>query len=184
MGPPGSPVWHSMLDGAEEVLREEGYGALTSRRIAECIGVKQRLIYYYFHTMDDLIVETFRRLAIRDLENLSDAMAKKLSLHEIWEFCIDSTDSRLTSEFIALANRIERLRAEVISYTEKSRQMITEALAEAAAQAGGDAKIAPVAAAFLTTSAAIALHREAALGTTMGHAEALDVIRKALTGTR
>ena len=54
-----------MLDGAEVILRDEGYGALTSRRVAECINVKQRLVYYYFKTMDDLIVETFRRLSLR-----------------------------------------------------------------------------------------------------------------------
>ena len=48
-----------MLDSAEDILREEGYGALTSRRVAERLGVKQRLVYYYFRTMDDLIAETF-----------------------------------------------------------------------------------------------------------------------------
>jgi len=31
MGIPGSANWHAMLDGAECVLREEGYAALTSR---------------------------------------------------------------------------------------------------------------------------------------------------------
>ena len=56
MGPAGSENWHAMLDGAEAVLREEGQAALTSRRIAEQIGVKQRLVYYYSSTMDDLII--------------------------------------------------------------------------------------------------------------------------------
>ena len=66
MGPKGSPIWSSMLDAAEVILCEEGYGALTSRRVAERIGVKQRLVYYYFRTMDELIVETFRRLSSRE----------------------------------------------------------------------------------------------------------------------
>lgn len=66
MGPPGSDIWHSMLDGAVAILRDEGHAALTSRRVAEQIGVKQRLIYYYFRTMDDLIVETFHRLSERE----------------------------------------------------------------------------------------------------------------------
>ena len=167
MGPPGSAVWHSMLDGAEVVLRDEGYGALTSRRIAEVIGVKQRLIYYYFRTMDELIVEMFRRLATRDLERLTEALAGDLSLQQVWELCIDNADTRLTSEFVALANRIEALRSEVIAYSEKVRTMLADALATAQGS-GRPGGIPPVAAAFLATSAAIALHREAAIGMTMG----------------
>jgi AcrR family transcriptional regulator len=46
MGPPGSDNWHAMLDGAEAILRDEGHAALTSRAVAERIGVKQRLVYY------------------------------------------------------------------------------------------------------------------------------------------
>ena len=176
MGPVGSPVWHAMLDGAEEVLREEGYGALTSRRVAEATGVKQRLIYYYFQTMDELIVETFRRLAARDLERLRESLAGDMALAQIWEVCIDNADTRLTAEFIALANRIAALRAEVIAYTEATRQLIADALARLQQARGGDPGVAPVAAAFFATSAAIALHREAGLGIRMGHAEVMVVI--------
>jgi len=80
--------------------------ALTSRAVAERIGVKQRLVYYYFRTMDELIVETFRRLAIREKERMSKALAHDLPLREIWEVCVRTTDTRLVSEFMALANRI------------------------------------------------------------------------------
>ena len=41
MGPVGSDNWHAMLDGAEAVLRDEGHAALTSRRIAERIGMRR-----------------------------------------------------------------------------------------------------------------------------------------------
>jgi AcrR family transcriptional regulator len=173
MGPAGSPVWHSMLDGTEEVLREEGYGALTSRRVAEATGVKQRLIYYYFETMDDLIVETFRRLATRDLERLRESLKANLPLRAIWERCVDNADTRLTAEFVALANRIEALRTEVIAYTEQTRTLIADALR---GEGKGTPALPPVAAAFLATSMAIALHREGALGVTMGHAEVLALI--------
>ena len=78
MGPPGSATWNLVLDAAERILIEEGYGELTSRRIAERIGIKQRLIYYYFHTMDDVIVETFRRMSRRELERLQNALKADL----------------------------------------------------------------------------------------------------------
>jgi AcrR family transcriptional regulator len=165
-----------MLDGAEEVLREQGYGALTSRSVAEFIGVKQRLIYYYFENMDDLIVETFRRLAGRDLERLTKALEGKHSLRDIWENCVDIADTRLTSEFVALANRIEALQIEVIAYTEKTRQMLSDALMKSSQRTNSGSSLSPAAAVFFATSAAIALHREAALGIQTGHAETMAVI--------
>ena len=131
MGPAGSVTWSAMLDGAEDILREEGYAALTSRRIAERIGVKQRLVYYYFRTMDDLIIETFRRLAVRELERLAGALASERPLREIWDVCIHTSDARLVSEFMALANRIDGLRTEVISFIKKSRRMQVAALSAA-----------------------------------------------------
>src|SRR3989442_11076547 len=93
MGPPGSDNWHAMLDGAEAILRDEGHAALTSRRVAEQIGVKQRLVYYYFHTMDDLIVETFRRLSDRELNRLRAARESELPLRKIWDVCVHTTDA-------------------------------------------------------------------------------------------
>lgn len=176
MGPVGSDVWHSMLDGAELVLREQGYGALTSRSVAEAIGVKQRLIYYYFATMDELIVETFRRLSTRDLERLREAISANLTLQEIWERCVDNADTRLTAEFVALANRIDALREEVIAYTVETRQIIADALSRLDHPDGSNPALPSVAAAFFATSAAIALHRESALGVQLGHKEALEAI--------
>jgi AcrR family transcriptional regulator len=177
MGPVGSDNWHAMLDGAEDILREEGYAALTSRRVAERIGVKQRLVYYYFKTMDDLIVETFRRLSVRELERLRNAASSARPLREIWYICVHAADARLISEFTALANRIPALRSEVIAFIEESRRV--QVMALAAAPAGNNnlqQSLPPLAASIIATSVALSLIREAALGTTNGHAAVTDVI--------
>jgi AcrR family transcriptional regulator len=165
-----------MLDAAEEILCDEGYGALTSRRVAERIGVKQRLVYYYFRTMDELIVETFRRLSTREKERLSKALNNDRPLREIWDVSVKTTDTRLVSEFMALANRVEGLRVEVRSYIEESRRMQVFALSKAmAGREHGD--VAPsIAAAIFATSAALAMHREAELGIRTGHAEVMAII--------
>lgn len=176
MGPKGSPIWISMLDAAEVILCEEGYGALTSRRVAERIGVKQRLVYYYFRTMDELIVETFRRLSVREKERMNKALKHERPLREIWDVCVRTNDTRLVSEFMALANRIEGLRIEVRSYIEESRRMQVAALAKAMAGRGKSDPLPPVAAAIFATSAALALHREAELGIRTGHAEVMGII--------
>jgi AcrR family transcriptional regulator len=176
MGPPGSENWHAMLDGAETILREEGHAALTSRRIAERIGVKQRLVYYYFRTMDDLVVELFRRSASRELARLRAALASGHALREIWETTIGSTDSRLIAEFMALANRIDALRSEVIRFIEESREIQVAAIEGALARKGRTSPIPAHGLALMATSIALSLSREEQLGVRSGHAEIAGVI--------
>ena len=177
MGPPGSATWNLILDGAEAILRDEGYAALTSRRIAERIGIQQRLVYYYFLTMDDIVVEAFQRLARRELERLETALRSERPLHEVWEICIHTSDARLISEFMALANRSDGVRKEVIEYIERTRALQAEALTRAAKLGGGPlASLPPVAVTFMATSFALALNREAQLGIAMGHREIEDLI--------
>lgn len=180
MGPPGSENWHAMLDGAETVLREEGHAALTSRRIADQIGVKQRLVYYYFRTMDDLVIETFRRLSERELARLAKAAGSGLPLREIWDVCVHTTDARLISEFMALAARIEGLGKEVIHFIEESRAIQVEAIREAIAGTRAGLSLPAEALAILSTSVALALTREHQLGVRSGHAEMHSVIDRVL----
>ena len=169
MGPPGSENWHAMLDGAEAILRDEGHAALTSRRVAEQIGVKQRLVYYYFRTMDELIIETFKRLSERELARLNQARASAKPVREIWDVCIHTTDARLVSQFMALAHRIEGLAKEVVHFVEESRRIQVEALTEAMERAGKKTRVTPAGLALLATSVALALTREGQLGISAGH---------------
>jgi AcrR family transcriptional regulator len=171
MGPAGSANWHAMLDGAEDILREEGYAALTSRAVAERIGVKQRLVYYYFATMDDLTVETFRRLSARELERMRGMTQTPQPLRALWDVCIHTTDARLISEFMALANRSEGLKSEVVAFIEESRRIQVDALTKALKSGGRETDMAPVGLVMLATSAALSMNREAELGVTAGHAE-------------
>lgn len=180
MGPPGSDTWHAMLDGAEAVLRDEGHAALTSRRIAEQIGVKQRLVYYYFATMDDLVIAMFHRLSVRELERLRQTELSALPLREIWDVCINTTDARLISQFMALAGRIEGLRKEVIHFIEQSRAIQVAALAAALQQRPKAASIDPSALAIIATSVALTLTRERQLGTEAGHQAVIEVFAKFL----
>lgn len=178
MGPAGSENWHTMLDGAEEILREEGHASLTSRRIAEAIGVKQRLIYYYFHTMDDLIVQTFHRLSERELARLNRAAESADPLRDLWEICIHSTDARLISEFMALATRIEGLAKEVGYFIEESRAIQIRTIEAAVERMPGKPPLPPSCLALIATSLALSLSRESQLGISTGHEEALAVIEE------
>lgn len=182
MGPAGSALWNQILDGAESVLRDEGYAALTSRRIAERVGIQQRLVYYYFLTMDEIMVEAFRRLSRREIERLEAALSSERPLHELWNVCIHTTDARLISEFIAIANRSEGVRSEVTHYIEASRALQVKALTRALTNSGGAlANLSPVAITLMATSIALALTREAQLGISTGHAELESLINDSLS---
>ncbi|MEW9857023.1 TetR/AcrR family transcriptional regulator [Novosphingobium sp. M1R2S20] len=181
MGPPGSENWLAMLDGAEAILREEGHAALTSRRVAEQIGVKQRLVYYYFRTMDDLIIETFRRLSERELARLSKARASQRPVREIWDVCIHTTDARLVSQFMALAHRIPGLAQEVVHFIEESRRIQVEALAEALERSGQSPRLSAAGIALLATSVALAMTREGDLGITTGHEDVRALVGEFLS---
>ncbi|MEZ5742480.1 MAG: helix-turn-helix domain-containing protein [Sphingomonadaceae bacterium] len=176
MGPAGSENWHAMLDGAEEVLREEGHAALTSRRVAERVGVKQRLIYYYFRTMDDLIVELFHRSSEREIARLKEAASSDRPMREIWDICIHTTDARLISEFMALAARIDALRKEVIHFIEESRRIQIEAIAKAAKRSKVKAAIPADGLALIATSLALSLTREEQIGIDLGHETVRDLV--------
>ena len=52
-----------LLDAAEALIRDEGYGSATARRIAERVGMKHQAVFYYFGSQDELLVEVFRRAA-------------------------------------------------------------------------------------------------------------------------
>src|SRR5271155_4449899 len=61
IGVEGSETWALLLDTAELIMREEGYPAVTTRRLAGRMGVSSQLVHYYFRSMDDLFLALMRR---------------------------------------------------------------------------------------------------------------------------
>ena len=184
MGPVNSATRGLLLDGAESLLKEEGYASLTSRRIAGRVGIKQQLTYYYFRTMDELMVEAFRRLAKRELARLENALSSDRPLHEFWRVCSNTSDARLISEFMALAHRSEGVKHEVVEFIERSRRMQSRAVAksiENLRNKSGIATLSSAAITFLTTSIALALTRESALGITTAHREIDALLKRCLS---
>lgn len=180
MGPEGSENWHAMLDGAEAILREQGHAQLTSRAVAERIGVKQRLVYYYFRTMDDLVISLFRRMAERELIRMKQAVTRPHPLRALWDISLNSTDSRLIAEFVALANRNDGLKREVIRFIEASREIEVGFLEEALKRAPQISNMGPTGLAITITSLALLLSRESQIGVTAGHQEVVSALNALL----
>jgi AcrR family transcriptional regulator len=117
-----------ILDVAERVMREDGYAAVTSRKLAEEAGLKSQLVHYYFRTMDDLFVALWRRYSTKNLARHAEALDSSQPLHRLWE-TMREQDSSLVVEFIALARHRKVLRAELEAVTVQARSLHVEGLA-------------------------------------------------------
>jgi AcrR family transcriptional regulator len=181
MGPQDSATSNALLDATERVLRDEGYAAATSRRIAAEAGVKQQLVYYYFRTMDDLLLATFKRRTERALARLEQDVAADQPIQAIWKNLTTMVDGKLVFEFVALANRHEGIRQEVARYMTQSRRMEASAIARQFSERGIEpGPISPMAAAFVMYCISLVLRREAATGITEGHEDVLALMDWAL----
>lgn len=184
MGPQDSATSNALLDATERVLRNEGYAAATSRRIAEEAGLKQQLVYYYFRTMDDLLLATFKRRTARALERLEKGLAAGNPIKAVWENLRTKADAKMVFEFVALANHHEGIREEVAHYLTKSRKMQAAAIERQFGEGGIDlGPLSPTAAAFIMYCVTLMIRREEATGTTEGHEEVLALIDRMVSRT-
>jgi AcrR family transcriptional regulator len=118
-----------LLTAAEELLREEGHGGITSRRIGAKAGVHYQLVHYYFGSMENLFLELWRRFAQHYVARVSRAFLAPRPLRTIWEFNIDRYDTALGAELMLVARQHAALREEIATTVERLRQMQASALA-------------------------------------------------------
>jgi AcrR family transcriptional regulator len=170
-----------LLDAAERLLLEDGYAAVTSRRVAAAAGLKPQLVHYYFRTMDDLFVAVFRRRAEDNLARFERTPPAERTLRWLWDVNADPRRAGFMIEFVALANHRKAIRAEIAAYAERWRALQVAALGEALASAGVDAEeLPPDAALLMATGLAQVLGIEQALGVSAGHAAAVDFVEQAI----
>lgn len=172
LGAESSSTRAALIDAAQKLLLEEGYAAVTSRRVAGAAQLKPQLVHYYFRSMEELLLEVLRRSADQNRERLTVMMESDKPLRALWAFVGDPRAVNFTTEFTALATHSEPIRAELARYADEFRQIQTEALRRHLAARGIEPHIPPLLATILLVSMANTLVREAALGITLGHEEA------------
>jgi AcrR family transcriptional regulator len=170
-----------LLDAAEQLMLEEGYAAVTSRRVAEKAALKPQLVHYYFRTMDDLFLAAFRRRAEEGLEAQARVLQARQPLWALWRFSTDPAATAITSEFIALANHRKALKAEIAYYAERFREEQRKALSTVLDRYGIDrAEVPALVWSVLMTSISRVLVIEQALGMSAGHAEIVAFVERYL----
>jgi len=159
-----------LLEAAERLMREEGYAAVTSRRLATKAGLKRQLVHYYFRTMDDLFLALWRRYAEKILLRQAQALSSSQPLHALWDHSSDAWDTSLYTEFCALANHRKAIRAELAQTGDRYRTMQLRALAQIVEDYGLESTVeSPDALTMLITSVPRILVMEAQLGISGGH---------------
>lgn len=160
------------MDAVEAVMREQGYGALTARSVAQRAGLKHQLVYYYYQTLDDLLIATYERHMARYQARLEEAFRSGRPLHAFWLAHADPLDATLNMEFLSLANHNEGIRTRTIAFGEAVRRLGLDRLAMIFPQpTPGGERITPFSVTMAITAIGSVLGLESAIGISGGHAE-------------
>jgi AcrR family transcriptional regulator len=164
-----------IVAATEHVIRDEGYGAASTRRVALRAGLKPSLVHYYFPTTDDLLVAVFERGAAQSDKMIEAAIASSDPVRALWKFFSDSSRTALSVEYLAVAIRRPAIRKKIAAHSEamRHRQVIIfqKLLNEQPPAQNG---CPPAGLSVILAGIGRALFMEQALGVTSGHKEAAD----------
>jgi AcrR family transcriptional regulator len=168
-----------LLDAAEQIMREEGYAAVTTRRIGSKAGVHPQLVHYYFSGIDDLFLELWRRFTGHYLARQAQAFLSPNPVRTVWEHDVNTHDASLAAELMALARHRKALRDEIASSVERFRVMQASALTQSMDDHGlREIFGSPEVLALCMVGLARILVVEGDLGITAGHADARAAIAR------
>jgi TetR/AcrR family transcriptional regulator len=175
-GVENSAVRAALIEAAEQLIREEGYPAVTARNLADKINLKRQIVHYYFYSMDDLFIAVIRLGADNWRPRLEAALTSNEPLRALWELNSDPDQATLSLELNALANRRPAVRAEVKRFAEEFRDLQTRVLVQHLEKRGISPNIRPIVATVLLTSLSQVLTLETAINVDRGHAETLAFV--------
>lgn len=174
-----------ILRTAETIMLEEGYAAVSVRRVAKSAGVSSTLLHYYYPTADDLLVALYRGSSERDLEILERALAAEDPIAALWTYQVDSNRTVLAAEFLALANHRKAIKVEIARFAEHARDLQTRTIARILGTTDLDPEFGSAACiSMLLTSVSRNLIIESTVGISSGHAEARAFVERQLERLR
>src|SRR5579862_3246190 len=111
MGVETSEIRAHLIEAAAQIVKREGYAAVTAGRLAERFGLKRHIVHYYFRTIEDLLIAVMRRESERVRRLITKELESQEPLTMIWERCRAITAT--TSELLALAPHRKAIRIEI-----------------------------------------------------------------------
>ncbi|CAN7579184.1 TetR/AcrR family transcriptional regulator [Phenylobacterium sp. LjRoot219] len=181
-GEENSRTREALLDATETIMVEEGYGAVTSRRVEERAGLKSQLVHYHFGTMDELFVAVYERSEREFFRRHVQALKSGNPLRALWELSIHPKRTRLAQELIALSNHkkpIRKITARLLEQMHAINEVFIERYLE---EAGVDReRYPPVVVSHIINGLSRSLVTEEALGVSSGRAEVLAFAERMLS---
>ena len=178
---PAADTRTRILDATEELMLEEGYAGVSSRKVSARAGLKSKILHYYFKTMDDLFIAAFERREEQYFARFAAAAAAPDPLRELWSLAVQSANNKLYLEYNALASHRPRLRAFIARSNARDRVQMTEALSVVFSARNIDTeRLPPAAVATAIAGLARVFATDLALGTSEGHASTIALVDRLL----
>jgi AcrR family transcriptional regulator len=176
-----APGRTSLLDAAQHLILNEGYAAVTARRVAAQAGLKPQLVHYYFASMDELFVQLVRRDAAYGRAQLERALASAQPLRALWRLSTNPTITALSVEYLAVANHRKAIATEVAAAAEQFRLAQYEAFRQALDRHDLDTGTIPLGALLVALEGlARVIVMERNVGTHTFHDDAIGVVEDTL----
>ena len=170
-----------ILDMTEKLMVEEGYAAVSSRRIAQEVGLNAATVHYYYPTTDDIFIALHRRMTDRQLDELRLVLSSDDPLRAFWKFQSGWTQTALGVEFLALSNHRKGIRHTLAGSTDAARETQAHSLERVLHGLAIDrGMLPPIALATILVAIGRLLANEERVGITQGHEEVRTFVDWAL----
>lgn len=168
----------ALLDAAERLLVEVGYGGITTRSLAQEAGVNHGLVHYYFGSMESVLMRVLERFTARLIGRQRAMYAADVPFIEKWREAMRYLDEDFASgyqkiwyELQALAWNRPELKERIASVTAEWRSVLTDAFEQARAEHAVDMPLDALVALVAAVNQGIILERLS--GIREGHDELL-----------
>jgi AcrR family transcriptional regulator len=173
-----SEVRARIVRAASVIINEEGFAAITAPRLADTIGLRRPIIYYYFDDMDEI-----RKAAVRFAYGETKAAALltlpyKNPVDVLWRI-FEKTSAPL-SELTTYSLRDESYRPLLAEIMEDLRRTFISPIEAQVAERPHTAILGPAGMAFLVQAVSTALATERRLGLDLGHSTVRQFFASAL----
>jgi AcrR family transcriptional regulator len=169
----------AILDATEELMREEGYAAVTSRRVGEKAGLKSQLVHYHFGSMDELFLEAFKRNEKKHFSRHLKLLKSKRPIKDLLELSLSLEGMDVVSEYVAAANHRDILKDELVQCWNRFRMFHTTLISKYFEEEGIiPGNVTPQLLMCLLTCMGKTFAEERKLGFTEGHDETIAFVEK------
>jgi len=168
----------ALVDATEQLMVEEGYAAVSARKVAAQANLKPQLVHYYFRCMDDLFLAVLKRMTENALAACSAGIASRQPLKALWHMTTDHRATLLRTEFMALSNHRKEIAAEIARSNRQIREVLSQGISALMREKGVDIeKYSPAAITILVSSLASTVVTERNSGLHDGHEQAIELLK-------